>query len=40
MGSTLLNVLGDAVCAICVARTEGEFDEETFKQNLVLQENT
>ena len=39
MGSTLLNVMGDAVCAICVARTEGEFDEEIFKQKLVFQEN-
>lgn len=38
MGATLLNVLGDAVCAICVARTEKEFDEDVFKQNLVLQQ--
>lgn len=38
MGATLLNVLGDAVCALCVARTEGEFDQEQFNQNLVYQE--
>lgn len=37
MGATLLNVLGDGVCALCVARQEKEFDEEKFKQNLAIE---
>lgn len=40
MGATLLNVLGDAVCALCVARVEGEFDEAVFNQNLKLPQQT
>lgn len=30
MGSTVLNVLGDAVCAVCIAKQEGEFDEKQY----------
>jgi Na+/H+-dicarboxylate symporter len=30
MMSTVLNVLGDAVCALVVARREGEFDERQY----------
>ncbi len=30
MGSTVLNVLGDAVCAVCIAKQEGEFDERQY----------
>lgn len=30
MVSTVLNVLGDAVCAICVSKQEGEFDEKRY----------
>lgn len=30
MISTVLNVLGDAVCAVYVAKQEGEFDEKRY----------
>lgn len=30
MGSTVLNVLGDAVCAVYVAKSEGELDERQY----------
>jgi Na+/H+-dicarboxylate symporter len=30
MGSTVLNVLGDAVCAVCISKQEGEFDERQY----------
>lgn len=30
MGSTVLNVMGDAVCAVCIAKQEGEFDERQY----------
>ncbi len=30
MGSTVLNVLGDAVCAVCISKQEGEFDEKQY----------
>lgn len=30
MGSTVLNILGDAVCAVYVAKGEGEFDERQY----------
>jgi Na+/H+-dicarboxylate symporter len=30
MGSTVLNVLGDAVCAVVVAKQEGELDERQY----------
>jgi DAACS family dicarboxylate/amino acid:cation (Na+ or H+) symporter len=30
MGSTVLNILGDAVCAVYVARQEGELDERQY----------
>lgn len=30
MGSTVLNILGDAVCAVYIARQEGELDERQY----------
>ena len=30
MGSTVLNILGDAICAVYVARQEGELDERQY----------
>lgn len=36
MISTVLNILGDAVCAIIVAKQEGEFDEETYYKDEVV----
>lgn len=33
MGSTVLNVLGDAVCAVYVAKSEGELDERQYNHN-------
>jgi DAACS family dicarboxylate/amino acid:cation (Na+ or H+) symporter len=32
MGSTVLNVLGDAVCAVYISKSEGEFDEQRYYQ--------
>lgn len=36
MGSTVLNVLGDAVCAVCVAKQEGEFDEQQYYHETLI----
>lgn len=33
MGSTVLNVLGDAVCAVYVAKSEGELDERQYNHH-------
>jgi len=33
MGSTVLNVLGDAVCAVYVAKSEGELDERQYNHD-------
>lgn len=39
MGSTVLNVLGDAVCAVCIAKQEGELDlKQYYHEDLVEME--
>lgn len=40
MVSTVLNVIGDSVCAICIAKKEGEFDERRYyhEELIVYQE--
>jgi len=30
MGSTVLNILGDSLCAVCIAKQEGELDERQY----------
>lgn len=41
MGSTVLNVMGDSVCAIYVAKQEGEFDENRYHhEDLIAYEET
>jgi Na+/H+-dicarboxylate symporter len=30
MGSTVLNILGDALCAVCIAKQEGELNERQY----------
>lgn len=38
MASTVLNVLGDAVCAVCISKQEGEFDERQYYHTTILTE--
>lgn len=37
MGSTVLNILGDAVCALCIAKQEGEFDERQYNHATLVE---
>lgn len=37
MGSTVLNVLGDAVCAVYIAKTEGELDIRQYNHNELVE---
>ena len=37
MASTTLNILGDAVCAVYVAKREGEFDERQYNHEEVIE---
>ena len=37
MVSTVLNVLADAVCAVCIAKQEGELDEKQYNHDTLVQ---
>jgi Na+/H+-dicarboxylate symporter len=37
MGSTVLNILGDAVCAVYVAKQEGELDERQYNHETLVE---
>ena len=37
MGSTVLNVLGDAVCALCIAKQEGELDIRQYNHKELVE---
>jgi len=37
MMSTVLNVLGDAVCAVYIAKKEGELDERQYNHAVLVE---